>query len=403
MTKEKILLILWFTLLFFGSNWLHLFNLSLNIYQSILIGLSLLIILPNINVIIRNKNILFLISFVSSYSIYKLLTDVGEGTRQVVLQILEPSIIYGAFLTAIQRNGNHRFWWHKMTEIFFLFFLVETGWAIFERIIGINILGFSDVEEFSLEDNGSASFRSASLHGHPLYNALMVSISMAFILFSPLKIKYKLTLWSLGYISILCFNTRGSIVGNVLLLGAYILYVLFVDKNVSSRIKKQLILFSSFAVIVGMFLFFNIGLGGRLAEMGLFDESSAQTRIDVWNIFDRYPIDYFLWGISHDKMQDVMIMSGLLVTENFWIDQVLRLGVVFLSIYIIMYYKLIKSITSDYSFIHKMFVTGAFLLIASTNNSLSSNGLALLCFLILLEIFNPKRIRYNINKKYLDY
>ena len=66
-------------------------------------------------------------------------------------------------------------------------------------------------------------------------------------------------------------------------------------------------------------------------------------------------------------------------------------------------YKLIKSITSDYSFIHKMFVTGAFLFIASTNNSLSSNGLAFLYFLILLEIFNPKRIRYNINIKYLDY
>lgn len=209
-------------------------------------------------------------------------------------------------------------------------------------------------------------------------------------------------LWSMGYISILCFNTRGSIVGNALLLAFYIIYVLLFNNSISSRTKVRLVMFSSIMTIVGLFLFFNVGLGGRLAEMGLFDESSAQTRLDVWDIFDNYPLEYFLWGISHEKMQYVMYVTGIGVTENFWIDQALRLGVVFLFIYILAYYKLMKRITIDYPFVHKMFISGAFILIASTNNSLSTNGLALLCFLILLQLFNPPIISENIDDKYLE-
>ena len=172
-------------------------------------------------------------------------------------------------------------------KLFFIFYLFETGMAITERVLGTTILGWNDIE-FSVEDWGVSGFRSAALHGHPLYNALMVSISMAFILFSPLKIKYKMILWSMGYVSILCFNTRGSIVGNALLLAFYIIYVLLFDNSISSRTKVRLVMFSSIMTIVGLILFFNVGLGGRLAEMGLFDESSAQTRIDVWTIFDNY-------------------------------------------------------------------------------------------------------------------
>ena len=380
---------------------LYKINIDMKLFQAVMIGLSIMLILPRIKMVLTNKPLWMLLLLVSAYSIFKLYTDVGEGTRMTVLQILEPPFVYAAFYSITCDNYEENELIKKMTKLFFIFYLFETGMAITERVLGTTILGWNDIE-FSVEDSGASGFRSAALHGHPLYNALMVSISMAFILFSPLKIKYKMILWSMGYISILCFNTRGSIVGNALLLAFYIIYVLLFDNSISSRTKVRLVMFSSIMTIVGLFLFFNVGLGGRLAEMGLFDESSAQTRIDVWDIFDNYPLEYFLWGISMEKMQDVMLVTGIGVTENFWIDQALRLGVVFLFIYILAYYKLMKRITIDYPFVHKMFISGAFILIASTNNSLSSNGLALLCFLILLHLFNPPIISENIDDKYLE-
>ena len=380
---------------------LYKINIDMKLFQAVMIGLSIMLILPRIKMVLTNKPLWMLLLLVSAYSIFKLYTDVGEGTRMTVLQILEPPFVYAAFFSITYDYNGENELIKKMTKLFFIFYLFETGMAITERVLGTTILGWNDIE-FSVEDNGASGFRSAALHGHPLYNALMVSISMAFILFSPLKIKYKMILWSMGYISILCFNTRGSIVGNALLLAFYIIYVLLFDNSISSRTKVRLVMFSSIMTIVGLFLFFNVGLGGRLAEMGLFDESSAQTRIDVWDIFDNYPLEYFLWGISMEKMQDVMLVTGIGVTENFWIDQALRLGVVFLFIYILTYYKLMKRITIGYPFVHKMFISGAFILIASTNNSLSSNGLALLCFLILLHLFNPPIISENIDDKYLE-
>ena len=207
-------------------------------------------------------------------------------------------------------------------------------------------------------------------------------------------------MWFVGYFAILCFNTRGSIVGNALLFGLYILYSVFFDKTQSRKTKKLLSIISITAAIVVLIVIFSTSLGGRLLEHGLMDDS-AQVRVDVWNVFNYFELSDFFWGVTYNKLQMILAASGIYATENFWLDQLFSFGLVFMIAYVLMYATLIVKLLKNYTRFQALFVSGAFLLIASTNNSLSSDFLALFIFLMLTHLFDPKYIRLLIPRKYL--
>ena len=270
-----------------------------------------------------------------------------------------------------------------------LFFMLETLMASAERILGFNILGWQMSEGATIMMDSGTGFRSTSLHGHPLCNALIVSTSMAFILTSQIRMKIKLELWMLGFFSILCFNTRSSIVGNAIMLIVFAIYTLRKGHDVSPKDKRILVSMIVVMALVGTVLFFVLGFGSRLAEMGLFDDSSAMARVDVFKVFDNYPLGDFLWGMDSLQYEYVLYYAGIEVTENFYIDYLLRNGIVFLVMYLLLYIRLIKRLYRGYDWFTKWFTGGTFILIASTNNSLSTLGIALFLFLILIVIFNP--------------
>ena len=115
--------------------------------------------------------------------------------------------------------------------------------AIFERIIGETIIGYnSGTIQLNIETTGIFEFRSTALWAHPLANALIVSVLMSYFLVSNLKLKYKLSLWVLGYVAILCFNTRGSIIGNALILLVYLSYSSFFSKRTKDATRVEFII-----------------------------------------------------------------------------------------------------------------------------------------------------------------
>lgn len=340
--------------------------------------------------IMRNIPLFSLLIIVCVYALLKLYTDRGEGTRFAILNILGAPLILSAYPLSIANKSDTKLW-RTIVRLIFYAFLLEIGLAIIERVLTQNILGWNIGNEviFIGGENNVGEFRSTALYGHPLYNALMVSSMMAFILISQLKEKYKYPLWGLGYVAILCFNTRGSIVGNALLLLLYIGHSLFLNKGMSVKSRKYLILASIIFSSIVAILFLYFGYGNRLLEMGLFDDSSAQVRIDIWSIFDYVNFEELLWGMSHNDISILMYRGGLYASENFWIDQVFRLGLVFFTAYWFTFFAFVNKLYKGYTLFEKVFTLGAFVLIASTNNSLSSNYLALLFFLLLIVIFNP--------------
>ena len=398
---KTVLLITLFLLLFCGANLLTYMGVDVKFFRSILIAVAIPLLFINLKYVIWNRPLLVILVVVSLFSILKLYTDTGEGTRMAVLQLLGATIIYASYPKINDRLTIHRvILWRKFFFLFIAFFLLVTGMAIIERIMGATILGWAENKIYLLSDYAASEFRSTSLLGHPLYNALVVTIMMAYILISPLKPKFKLLLWFVGYFAILCFNTRGSIVGNALLFGLYILYSVFFDKTQSRKTKKLLSIISITAAIVVLIVIFSTSLGGRLLEHGLMDDS-AQVRVDVWNVFNYFELSDFFWGVTYNKLQMILAASGIYATENFWLDQLFSFGLVFMIAYVLMYATLIVKLLKNYTRFQALFVSGAFLLIASTNNSLSSDFLALFIFLMLTHLFDPKYIRLLIPRKYL--
>ncbi len=399
LTIDKIILI---CLIFLGSNVLGVFNIDEKLFHAMLLALAIIPCTYYSRIWKQNKPFLFLFLFVIIFAVYRLYTDRGEGTRASMLAILGAPILFSAFPDYLKYNRikNVSFWRFVMT-IVLLGYILETSLAIYERLIGYNVFGWRGDIVFSEEEMGEIFYRCTSLYGHPLGNALIITIAMSFILISKLKPKIKFLLWGLGYISILCFNTRGSIVGNALFLTIYLIYTITINKKMNSSTKYSIILGAIVSAIMGYIAIFYYGWGGRLLEMGLFDDSSAQVRVDAWILFDYYDIESFLFPHSYIEADIIKSSLGLRHLENPWLGIILYNGLFFLITYVSLYFMFFKRLFKTYSLFDKIFVSGAFLLIASTCNTFDTDFFGLFYFILLSVLFIPNLYGNIVDKKYL--
>ena len=372
-------------ILFFAQNVMNLLGITSNNIYAVYLALAIVFIFLNRNCIARkDKKIGILIALTVIIGFFKMRLDTGPGSRLTVLNLMSAPILLGCFPTYASKPK----FWDKAFKVMIAFFVVECSLALFERVTMINIFPWSSGDTTSNmvmmdPDEDVSSFRSFGLLGHPLQNALSVCTMMAFILCSAkMKAKNKALLWLLGYVAILCFNTRGSIVGAAMILGAYVLYQYFTNKHLSFA-KKNFALFGIIIGAVGLFfVIMNFNLGGRLTEMGLFDEGSAQVRVDTWNIFNYFKLSDFLFGMNSDQRTMVLYSSGIWTTENFWIDYLMSIGLIALTIVIIAYALAIRKLYHGYKKMDVIITLASFILIASTNNSLSASWVPLFIYLM---------------------
>jgi len=388
-------------ILFFGNNIIINFGLSSKYVNAIYLVISLILIAINRDIVLyKNKWLKILLLYLAVFSAYQIFIVGGEGSLTIPLLLCCSPFVFSCFPSY---SGSCKRLQESLFNVLIIFFIVECSIALLERILWINFFPWHmddfGIVEAEIFDNAK-EFRSCSLLGQSLQNALVVSTIMTFILVSNMRNEYKYSLWTLGYMSILCFNTRTSIVGNVLILVFYS----FCQTLKSGRLKLSLLLkvLPAFGVIA--LLVFNFGLGGRLLDMGLVDDSSAQTRIDTWNIFYFFDIKEFLYGLSQDKVRIVLLQSRLKVTENFWIDFLLRLGLVFIVIWTFLYVKVVLQLYKGYKRLPAFITASTFLLLASTNNSLSATWIPLFIFLFsiyIFKIYNHEQKKSVIKRKIL--
>lgn len=274
-------------------------------------------------------------------------------------------------------------------KIVISFYLIECSLSVFERIFEINIFPFLGSGTASILSYSSFmdGFRSTALQNHPLQNSLCVSILMAFILCSNIKIKKKLSLLFLGYLAILCFNTRGSIV----LWGVFFLvYLLFNLKKYKGNSRLTLIFVTVVGVLAMIYLILNYGLADRLIKNGLLDESSAGQRLQLFDVFNFLSWNDWLFGISSIKQQRVLDFVNVGIIENPWLVIAFSHGIIVLTMMIFLYFRLFKRLFKEYKLFDKLFICFTFLIIASTNNSLVTPGAYLPLFLLCSYLFSPK-------------
>ena len=391
----KLLLIFIF---FLSKNVLIEAGINHRITDAVILTLSFLLLLLYTNSMGRKcKEVYLIIVAFIAYSFYKIYSDPSEGTRVLGLVLMLPVVTFGGLIYYEPSKQRSIRFWKDMSWILWGFYLVECGLAIIERIIQHNFFNWqlADGIQYYTIDIEDSAFRSFALIGHPLQNALIVSTIMSFILISRLHLKLKFILWGIGYLAILSFNTRSSMVGNVLILVVYILHEILYSKQYTKKQKNGMFTFLVSFIIIAFISVFVYGVGGRLREMGLYDEGSASVRVDIWKIFDVLPLQKFLLGFDFDQMERIMLGAGVEVTENFWIDYLLRYGLIFLSIFVMLYYILIKKLYQGYSRFHILLTFLAFILIASTNNSLSTGWHPIFIYLVCIVLFKPSFFNEN--------
>lgn len=389
-----------------GKNILTSFGFPFQFTENIILFVSFIVVSLNINKLILGKNrqeIAILLFFIILLVIY-LLADSSDNFGLARLYVLPPLTCAAIPVISNCTNQSNRLFWRCCFIIFFFSFLWESGLAISERFLEYNFFAWKTSEsEIDFVTSDVRLFRSAALYGHPLYNALMVSIAMAFILVSSLKNSIKYALWSVGYLAVLSFNTRSTMIANPLFLAIYLLYVsIFQGKTNLSKKLSNIFIVSVFVVVVFQVVSF-FELGYRLIELGMVDDyGSTQARIEVWSLLNELTLKDFLWGVSINQKHSLMFHYNFVAVENFAVEMILQIGIILFCILVFLYYRLIKRMLSFYNKFNALFVILVFLCVASFNNSLGSNSMALLYFLFLCSVFDPRIAKYSIPKKLLS-
>lgn len=312
----------------------------------------------------------------------KFITHVG-GYLSVINYVFVPCLF-----CLLYPKGDIRFR-QRIYKLLFYFFFIESIWAILERVFLINVFPpVSRIEEMGKSVIGvygyREGFRSSALLGSPLTNALCLTCILLFILFSNLKQSTKTLCFVIGYLAILCFNTRTSII-----LWPILFIISFIYNNrKKGKIKsivKGLLIFSVIAVLFAYIIIAN-GLADRLIGRDIMD-NSANVRVDTWTMFmaiDHLAV-FFSLGVNSDEIITWMELGGVEIIENSFVLYFLELGGIGLLMVIWGYYKILSIEMKGYSKFARCFIFGSFILLGLTNNGLKETAMSLfiICCLVM--------------------
>lgn len=300
-------------------------------------------------------------------SIFNIQTD-----READMKMITTGFILPIFLSNYLNQFTDIKFKHLAQKSILIFYCTVCGLALVERLLSTNLLGYN----IEVSEDG---FRSTSLCGHPLSNALLISISMSFILLS--NIKRKLELFFLGMVALLCFNSRSAM---MYWAAAAVLYYFYLVKS-HNKLSKKYFYYLLFAGITVSVLMFSFGFGNRIVTMGAYDESSAAVRVAIFDIFNYYPISDFQFGYPAKDIQMIQYHSGIygLIIENYWLLFLLRFGYIFTSILSVLMLVFMWKNLKGRRLFDIFYILAAFLVVSSTNNSLSTPNNGILLFFVL--------------------
>ena len=334
----------------------------------------------------RSKYDMYLVFFAFLMMLYMGFRDGVEGMKFVFFFSLFP------FILSIYLKGLGSNTLKLIRIIILLFFVLECTLAIYERLFLINLFPyFTDSDGLYLMEDWA--FRSSSFRGHPLSNALTVSIISGFILLSnELKAKVKLPLLIMGLFSLFCFNARGAILIWTLLLIIY--FINNFKKGFSSPVTTLVKVVIALPIIGAIIYFLSTSsFGGRIFNSGVIDGSSS-TRLDVFDFYKYISFEDLLLGNKYNYTY-VMNMLGAAGVENSIIVLILKYGLIFAFIAIVFYFIWVKQKLINDSLWAKFVLIFSFLMVGMTNNSLA--GFFPWCLFVICYYAFP-RYQLPINK-----
>ena len=266
-----------------------------------------------------HRTILFVLITCVILFLFKL--TIGQAyLKDIFGFILYPLLLYLVF-EQVDMNSRRII---RSTVIWF--FIIECVIAIIERVLKVNFFAHVILEEMiEFYNTGEAfAFRSTAFFGNPLRNAFIVSTGMAFIAIDKsISVRNRLLLVLLGFVSLLCFNGRGSI----LIVSFTVLPYILVEYYKEHHFNIFAFSLSVIAILVTWWLLTTTSMGGRLFHGDLID-GSTEARILALSFRDHISFWEFLTGSPelYDRVRIALDTNGV---ENGVICWILNYGVVF--------------------------------------------------------------------------
>lgn len=273
-----------------------------------------------------------------------------------------------------------------------LFFVIECFLAIYEKSTLTHLINYdSDTQAMNGNMLMDEDFRSFSLFGHPLHNANVVSVMLAFILCSSsLKLSLKVILILLGLGAIWSFNSRAALM--------MWMFILFYRLFLYGKSWKWIFLAIVIVIVVLPSFVFYVQKTGALGRLDFdFSDSSTLTRFMAIQIFMTYPWSFnemLLGGIELEQptfgavgtgvADYVYIENGYLLDLGYW---GFLLGAI----------KIICEIVISYRVLHLFNVRDKFLIMIALWGIASMNNNTFFTFLMPFYMFSF--LAFGVNQK----
>lgn len=271
--------------------------------------------------------------------------------------------------------------------LFLVFFIIETLLGIYEKTIQTSIFPTFDLEaiigEYGIEALGQNGFRATSLCGFPLANALVVSISMSFLLLYYKKITYRFAIWFVGCWSLFAFNARGAT-----LVWGLISVLLITDLLKYSKSNKQWFILLFLMVFIPIIINYlaHSHWGGRLFHDDKILDGSAMSRIGAYDYYANLSPLVIAFGYDYSYPP----------TENGYLNLLIRYGLVGGLPFILFQLKMIWQYVGNRRGFEKIILLLAYIGVGQTNNALNQ-PMFLFLFCLCVSIFNSKENGKNLN------
>jgi hypothetical protein len=310
----------------------------------------------------------FLITFL--VALYELMRFGMSGLAYMVDALIIPPL---ALLLLHFASPQQRL---SLAKLIINFIFFNSLMAIAEFVLKTHFLPAGPLE-------GADYFRSTAILGHPLANALMTAPLLPLLFLLNWSINRKLLYMTVYIVSILAYGARGAFAIGLTVFAAGMLLsggALVRRRNLRAT-TFLIIIFIALLIGAGAIgvLLFGTDFGARIVQRAYLDDS-AETRILIFRIFDVLTSDQIWQGLPLWRIEILQQKYDFFkYLENFWVIMLIGMGLpafcLFAASFLLFIYGLQKS---QHMLIR--FAALSFILVASTNNSLSTKTPALLMF-----------------------
>lgn len=267
------------------------------------------------------KIVLYIMLFSVFIMIFKIFLGQSDFVRECVIFLVIPCIF---ILTLENLSGRYiSFLRFAMLSLY----VFECILSVLERMQMKIFFANDDVYSIINKASDNWSFRSSALFGHPIANSMVVTVMIVFILCSNMKNNFKILLFMLGFLALLCFNSRAGIVIS-LIVSIPLIFRVIRNSSIQIRVLSFVLLIVGIISIYHFVIDYNFG--GRLfmlSEKGFFNDASSQARLDVFDFIDYINVDELLYG-NNDLYERLLILMNVAGLENGYIALILKYGLI---------------------------------------------------------------------------